>query len=37
VTGLRISGQLARMAECGWGKHLLDGFEQIARFLDDAG
>ena len=30
---LRRSGQLARMAESGWGKYRIDGFEQIARFL----
>jgi hypothetical protein len=33
VIELRDSGELSRMAERGWGKYRIDGFEQIARFL----
>jgi hypothetical protein len=33
VTKLRESGQMAQMAEAGWGRYRLDGFKRIADFL----
>jgi hypothetical protein len=33
VTELRKSGQMAQMAEAGWGRYRLDGFKRIADFL----
>ncbi len=33
VTELRRTGQLGRMAECGWGNFSINGFERIAEHL----